>query len=97
MDIVRNADGTLVVPVQQEGQHATDAADTSTTGGGDATSPTSQVLTRGKVGTTRRSLSGISNRTPIANPSSRPQPDERRPWRSSMPWRPHPITRSRPR
>lgn len=50
MDIVRNADGTLVVPVQQERQHATDASDTSTVDGGDATSPTSQVIHPGEGG-----------------------------------------------
>ena len=50
MDIVRNADGTLVVPVRQERQHALDAADTSTAGSGDATAPTSQVLHPGEGG-----------------------------------------------
>ena len=49
-DIVRNADGTLVVPVQPERQHATDDAHTSTAAGDAATSPTSQVLHPGEGG-----------------------------------------------
>ncbi len=41
MDIVRNADGTLVVPVRQERQHDTDeSAGTPTVGGDDEATPT---------------------------------------------------------
>ena len=50
MDIVRNADGTLVVPVRQERQHPSDAADTSPIGGGDGTSTTDQVIHPGEGG-----------------------------------------------
>jgi len=49
MDIVRNADGTLVVPVQQARHHETDdAADGSS--GGDGESPTTRVLHPGEGG-----------------------------------------------
>ena len=50
MDIVRNADGTLVVPVREQRQHDADAADTSTAGGGEASLPTSRVLHPGEGG-----------------------------------------------
>ncbi len=47
MDIVRNADGTLVVPVQQERQHETDAVD----GEEQATAaPTTRTLHPGEGG-----------------------------------------------
>jgi hypothetical protein len=56
MDIVRNADGTLVVPVQQERHHDTeDTTDSSPTGGDPEaiqtdTSPTTRVLHPGEGG-----------------------------------------------
>ena len=46
MDIVRNADGTLVVPVQQERQHETEEGETTDA---DA-APTSRVLHPGEGG-----------------------------------------------
>jgi hypothetical protein len=55
MDIVRNADGTLVVPVQQERHHETDDADTSAAGAdGESTqtnaAPTTRLLHPGEGG-----------------------------------------------
>ncbi len=54
MDIVRNADGTLVVPVQQARHHETDdAADVSSDGAGSAAPPTNattRVLHPGEGG-----------------------------------------------
>jgi hypothetical protein len=55
MDIVRNADGTLVVPVQQARHHETDdAADGSSAGDGESPStnaaPTTRVLHPGEGG-----------------------------------------------
>ena len=49
MDIVRNADGTLVVPVQQARHHETDDA-TDGSSGGDGESPTTRVLHPGEGG-----------------------------------------------
>ena len=49
MDIVRNADGTLVVPVEPERQHGTDDdADTSAEDAGEAA--TTRVLHPGEGG-----------------------------------------------
>ena len=52
MDIVRNADGTLVVPVQQERRHSTDDSDAGS--GGDPTptdnAPATRVLHPGEGG-----------------------------------------------
>jgi hypothetical protein len=56
MDIVRNADGTLVVPVSQERKHETeDDADTSSSGAGDeatqtASAPGTRLLHPGEGG-----------------------------------------------
>jgi hypothetical protein len=55
MDIVRNTDGTLVVPVQPERQHETDDdADTSSGGGGEVaqtdSAPTTRLLHPGEGG-----------------------------------------------
>jgi hypothetical protein len=50
MDIVRNADGTLVVPVQQERRHDSDGPDDSASAGADSESPTSRVLHPGEGG-----------------------------------------------
>jgi hypothetical protein len=53
MDIVRNADGTLVVPVQEERRHqADDRADTSSVGGEDdaKAAPTTRLLHPGEGG-----------------------------------------------
>jgi hypothetical protein len=49
MDIVRNTDGTLVVPVQQERHHDTDGDEESTSGGADV-APTTRVLHPGEGG-----------------------------------------------
>ena len=48
MDIVRNDDGTLVVPVQQERSHATD--DDADASPGEAAQPTTRVLHPGEGG-----------------------------------------------
>jgi D-lyxose ketol-isomerase len=46
MDIIRNADGTLVVPAQQERQHETDdAVETSTVGPDGEPTPTTEAPT----------------------------------------------------
>ena len=53
MDIVRNADGTLVVPVIPERQHEADDDSTEATAGGDeaaAPEPTTRVLHPGEGG-----------------------------------------------
>src|SRR5688572_20868625 len=53
MDIVRNADGTLVVPVQPERQHETDGdEDVSTAGAEDeaTAAPTTRLLHPGEGG-----------------------------------------------
>ncbi len=50
MDIVRNADGTLVVPVREERLHKADPSDTASEGGVEATFPTSRVLHPGEGG-----------------------------------------------
>src|SRR5713226_8472280 len=49
MDIVRNADGTLVVPVQQERHHDTEGDEESTSGGAEA-ALTTRVLHPGEGG-----------------------------------------------
>ena len=68
MDIVRNADGTLVVPVAPERQHTAD--------GEEGAAPTPRRTTgrppacsciRAREATTRRWRSGTSSRTPIAS------------------------------
>jgi hypothetical protein len=79
MDIVRNADGTLVVPLQQERRHQSDDA---------AQTPPSTLMAksrrphpnrrpasciRARAGMTRPLPSGITSKTPIVNPSYRPQ------------------------
>src|SRR6202162_2330958 len=54
MDIVRNADGTLVVPVKEERRHDTDEAADTTSGAVDrpanAATPTTRVLHPGEGG-----------------------------------------------
>ena len=52
MDIVRNDDGTLVVPVQPERSHETDddAEASSSEAGGQATQPTTRILHPGEGG-----------------------------------------------
>ncbi len=55
MEIVRNADGTLVVPVAPERRHDTEDADTSTANAGDdaaapSADPTTRVLHPGEGG-----------------------------------------------
>ena len=50
MDIVRNADGTLVVPVQQERRHDSDGPEDSSSAGADSESPTTRVLHPGEGG-----------------------------------------------
>ena len=57
MDIVRNADGTLVVPVKEERRHDTDEAADTTSGAVDreshpanAAAPTTRVLHPGEGG-----------------------------------------------
>ena len=92
MEIVRNADGTLVVPVQPERQHetdsGTDAASTSSdSSDGEATprqtAPSQPSETRllhpGEGGYDEASPSGIGNRTPIVNQSSPRRADGRKP------------------
>jgi len=71
MDIVRNDDGTLVVPVQPERSHVTDddADASSSEADPQATQPTTRVLHPEKVATTRRSLNGTSSRTRIVPPA----------------------------
>lgn len=49
MDIVRNADGTLVVPVQHERHQDSDGDEESTSGGAEA-APTTRVLHPGEGG-----------------------------------------------
>ena len=46
MDIVRNADGTLVVPVHKERQHPTDDDVAASSGGSDEETPTPAPTTR---------------------------------------------------
>ena len=49
MDIVRNADGTLVVPVQQARHHETDDAADGSSGGAEGESPTTNAAPTTRV------------------------------------------------
>ena len=74
MEIVRNADGTLVVPVTPQRHHA-DSEEADTVADGEAAPKPDAPTTRGsipaKAGTTKRWPSGMPSRIPIARPSSR--------------------------
>ena len=50
MDIIRNADGTLVVPVPVRGHETDESADNPTDGGDGPTAPTTRVLHPGEGG-----------------------------------------------
>ena len=77
MEIVRNADGTLVVPVEQERHHDSDDDDGQADGepaARDASRPTTRVLHPGEGGYDEALAEWDRSRTPIANRPSRPRP-----------------------
>ena len=98
MDIVRNADGTLVVPVMPDGGTTpmNEAAPPPTRGDAERRRPTPSpprgCSTRARAATTRRSPSGTSSRTPIGSRRSRPPAAGRRRWRWCTRWRSRPTT-----
>ena len=71
MDIVRNADGTLVVPVQPE-RHHDDDADRRRRRRRPTAPATTRARTPVKAATTRRSPSGTASRTPTEPAVSTP-------------------------
>ena len=85
MDIVRNADGTLVVPLQHERRHQSDdAAETPpetrmTKSGRPPLNRRPASCIQAKAATTRRLPNGTISRTPIVNLSYRPQAADNKP------------------
>ena len=75
MEIVRNADGTLVVPVTPQRHHADDDEADTVADGESAPKPgrTHDVVCSipARVGTTKRWPSGTPRRIPIVRPSCR--------------------------
>ena len=82
MEIVRNDDGTLVVPVQPGRAHDTEDAADSPDGDGDGGRPTPRrapgCSIPARAATTRRSPSGTCSRTPTASRWCRPPRAARR-------------------
>ena len=83
MTIVRNEDGTLVVPVRQERHH--DEEDVA----GDETTLVS--FTPERVAMTRLWSSGTSSKTPTASRRCPRRAAAKRPWPSSTRW-PSPLS-----
>ena len=74
MDIVRNDDGTLVVPVAAERRHdSEDDGDTAP-----ASAETTRVLHPGEGGYDEALAEWDLSRTPTASPSCRPRADARK-------------------
>ena len=83
MTIVRNEDGTLVVPVRQERHHdEEDEAGAETV----AAAETTASFTLERVAMTRRWSSGTFSRTPTASRRCPRRAVAKRPWPSSMQW-----------
>ena len=84
MDIVRNSDGTLLVPVVPERKHAADDAGSDAPPGAEVDTapveadPATRLLHPGEGGTTKRWPSGTCSRIPIASRSCRPPVVDRR-------------------
>lgn len=99
MDIVRNPDGTLIVPVAPERAHPTADASESSPGGTGVDpaqsdrSPATRLLHPGEGGYDEALAEWDLEQNPIAPRSSRRRAGDRKPWLSSTPWRSH---RTRP-